>query len=70
MKRDPNTRVIQRPTHEDVVYKQRVSLGMDAVRTRIDRRMIVGIREISTTANATRRRSYHRPGETIAAATA
>jgi hypothetical protein len=25
MKRDPNTRVVQRPPQEDVVYKQRVS---------------------------------------------
>ncbi len=25
MRRDPNTRVVQRPPQEDVVYKQRVS---------------------------------------------
>lgn len=25
MKHDPNTRVVQRPPQEDVVYKQRVS---------------------------------------------
>ena len=28
MKRDPNTRIIQRPTQEDLVYRQRVGRNL------------------------------------------
>lgn len=62
MRRDPNTRIVQRPPAEDVVYKQRVS-HLSLVKL-IDRSSCLGLCQVFTTTNTTCRRNDHRPRET------
>jgi len=61
MKRDPNTRVVQRPPHEDVVYKQRVSEILFLFHNLSS---IIGFCEIFTTTNTTCWWNNHCPRET------
>ncbi len=57
MKHDPNTRVVQRPPQEDVIYKQRVSENecfFNYVSI-----FSIGFCEVFTTTDTTRWWNYH-----------
>jgi hypothetical protein len=61
MKRDPNTRVVQRPPEGDVVYKQRVS---KIVFHYHNSPLITGFCEILTTTNTTGWWNHYCPRKT------